>query len=107
PSMLRVINAISVYVDQGGQKRPGSHAIYLEPWHADIVDVVNLKRNLGNEHERARQLFYAIWIPDEFIRCLRREFDLAKEGKEAKLWYLMCPAESCDLSNYYDEDFVS
>lgn len=107
PSMLRVINAISVYVDQGGQKRPGSHAVYLEPWHADIVDVVNLKRNLGNEHERARQLFYAIWIPDEFIRCLRREFDLAKEGKEAKLWYLMCPAESCDLSNYYDEDFVS
>lgn len=107
-TMLRVLNTISEYVDQGGQKRPGSHAIYIEPWHADILDVVNLKRALGNEHERARQLFYAIWIPDEFIRCLREEYDIIKRKEQPKeLWYLMCPAESADLSNYYDEDFVT
>ena len=62
--MLRVFNDTARYIDQGGGKRNGSFAIYLEPWHADIEDFLELKKNHGNEHERARDLFYGLWIPD-------------------------------------------
>lgn len=66
--MLRVFNNTARYVDQGGGKRKGSIAIYLEPWHADIIEFLELKKNHGNEMERARDLFYAMWIPDLFMK---------------------------------------
>eukprot|EP00985_Skeletonema_marinoi_P025229 scaffold18321_cov81-Skeletonema_marinoi.AAC.1 len=66
--MLRVYDVTSHYVDQGGGKRPGAFAIYLEPWHADIFDVLNLKKNHGKEEQRARNLFYGLWVPDLFMK---------------------------------------
>ena len=65
--MLRVFNDTAHYVDQGGGKRNGSFAMYLEPWHSDIFEFIELKKNHGNEFERARELFYALWIPDLFM----------------------------------------
>lgn len=62
--MLRAYNATARYVDQGGNKRPGAFAIYLEPWHADIFAMIDLRKNHGKEEVRARDLFYALWIPD-------------------------------------------
>ena len=66
--MLRVFNDTARYVDQGGGKRKGSFAIYLEPWHADILDFLDLKKNHGKEEMRARDLFTALWIPDLFMK---------------------------------------
>jgi len=93
--MLRVFNDTARYIDQGGGKRNGSFAIYLEPWHADIEDFLELKKNHGNEHERARDLFYGLWIPDLFM----------KRVKENGVWSLMCPHESPGLSDCYGDEF--
>lgn len=84
----------------GGNKRPGSHAVYLEPWHADIFEVLSLKKNRGNELERARQLFYAVWANDEFMRTV--EYEATHGGK---MWYLMCPDKFKNLANLYDNTF--
>ncbi|KAK6060939.1 ribonucleoside-diphosphate reductase, alpha subunit [Cooperia oncophora] len=93
--MLRVYNNTARYVDQGGNKRPGAFAIYLEPWHADIFEFVALKKNTGPEEERARDLFYALWIPDLFMKRVERDED----------WSLMCPHESPGLHECWGEEF--
>ena len=93
--MLRVFNDTARYVDQGGGKRNGSFAIYLEPWHADIYDFLELKKNHGNELEKARDLFYALWIPDYFM----------EKVKQDKEWHLFCPHECPGLSNVHSEEF--
>ncbi len=81
--MLKVFNDTARYVDQGGGKRKGSLAIYIEPWHADVYDFLDLKKNHGKEEQRARDLFYALWIPDLFMKRV-------EEGGD---WTLMCPNE--------------
>lgn len=93
--MLRVFNDTARYVDQGGGKRKGSFAIYVEPWHADIMDFLDLKKNHGKEEQRARDLFYAMWTPDLFMQRV-------KENGE---WTLMCPNECPGLSDTYGADF--
>ena len=93
--MLRVFNDTARYIDQGGNKRNGSFAIYLEPWHADVFAFLELKKNHGNELERARDLFYALWIPDLFM----------KRVKADGLWSLMCPHECPGLSDCHSEAF--
>lgn len=93
--MLRVFNDTARYVDQGGGKRKGSFAIYLEPWHADIFDFLDLKKNHGKEELRARDLFYALWIPDLFM----------KRVKEDGEWSLFCPNEAKGLADCYGEVF--
>lgn len=93
--MLRVFNNTARYVDQGGGKRKGSIAIYLEPWHADIVDFLDLKKNHGNEMERARDLFYAMWIPDLFM----------KRVEENGTWSLFCPNEAKGLADIWGDEF--
>lgn len=93
--MLRVFNDTARYVDQGGGKRKGSFAIYLEPWHADIEDWLRLKINHGNEEERARDLFYGLWIPDLFMERVRDKGN----------WTLMCPDECPGLADCYGEEF--
>ncbi|GLH12832.1 Ribonucleoside-diphosphate reductase large subunit [Gryllus bimaculatus] len=102
--MLRVFNNTSRYVDQGGNKRPGAFAIYLEPWHADVFAFLDLKKNtvederllcLGKEEVRARDLFYALWVPDLFMRRV----------EEDGVWSLMCPKESPGLFDCWGEEF--
>jgi ribonucleoside-diphosphate reductase alpha chain len=93
--MLRVFNDTARYVDQGGGKRKGSFAIYLEPWHADVFDFLELKKNHGKEEMRARDLFYALWIPDLFMKRV--------ESNEE--WSLFCPHECPGLSDAYGEEF--
>jgi len=93
--MLRVFNDTARYVDQGGGKRKGSFAIYLEPWHADIFEFLNMKKNHGKEEERARDLFYALWTPDLFMKRVE------SNGQ----WSLFCPHECPGLSETYGEDF--
>jgi ribonucleotide reductase alpha subunit len=93
--MLRVFNDTSRYVDQGGQKRKGSIAIYLEPWHADIMDFLELRKNNGKEEMRARDLFYAMWIPDLFMKRVEENGD----------WTLFCPNEAPGLFDVYGEEF--
>jgi ribonucleoside-diphosphate reductase alpha chain len=93
--MLRVFNDTARYVDQGGGKRKGSFAIYIEPWHADIFDFLDLKKNHGKEEQRARDLFYALWIPDLFM----------KRVKENGSWTLMCPHECPGLSDTHSAEF--
>ena len=93
--MLRVFNNTARYVDQGGGKRNGSIAIYLEPWHADIDDFLLLKKNHGNEEDRCRDLFYALWIPDLFMERVKEEKD----------WTLMCPDECPGLYDTYGDKF--
>eukprot|EP01082_Thalassiosira_pseudonana_P010282 g9449.t1 g9449 contig36:603671-606980(+) len=93
--MLRVFDVTSHYVDQGGGKRPGAFAIYLEPWHADIFDVLNLKKNHGKEEQRARNLFYGLWVPDLFM----------KRVEEDGVWSLMCPHRCPGLSECHGEKF--
>jgi ribonucleoside-diphosphate reductase alpha chain len=93
--MLKVFNDTARYVDQGGGKRKGSFAMYLEPWHADIFDFLDLKKNHGKEEMRARDLFYAMWISDLFMQ--RVEQDAA--------WTLMCPHECPHLFDTYGEEF--
>merc|ERR1719311_689548 len=84
--MLRNFNETARYVDQGGGKRKGSFAMYLEPWHADVFDFLELKKNHGKEEQRARDLFYALWIPDLFMTRVKNNGD----------WTLFCPNEAYD-----------
>ena len=93
--MLRVFNNTARYVDQGGGKRNGSFAIYLEPWHADVDDFLKLKNNTGAEEERARDLFYALWIPDLFMKRVEADAD----------WTLFCPNEAPGLSDVWGDAF--
>lgn len=93
--MLRVYNNTARYVDQGGNKRPGAFAIYLEPWHADVFDFLDLRKNTGKEETRARDLFYALWIPDLFMRRVEANGE----------WSLMCPHECPDLHETWGEKF--
>lgn len=93
--MLCVFNNTARYVDQGGGKRPGAFAIYLEPWHSDIFAFLDLKKNTGSEELRARDLFYALWIPDLFMK--RVEMDA--------MWSLMCPNECPGLHDCWGEEF--
>jgi ribonucleoside-diphosphate reductase alpha chain len=93
--MLRNFDMTARYVDQGGGKRKGSFAIYLEPWHADIKDFLELKRNHGKEEMRARDLFYALWIPDLFMKRVEQNDE----------WSLFCPNEAPGLSDCYGEEF--
>ncbi len=93
--MLRVFNDTARYVDQGGGKRKGSFAIYLEPWHADIFDFLDLKKNHGKEELRARDLFYALWIPDLFMKRVE------ENGK----WSLFCPNEAPGLHDCWGDEF--
>ena len=94
--MLRVFNNTARYIDQGGGKRSGSFAIYLEPWHADIFDFLELRKNHGDEELKARDLFYALWISDLFMERVKE-----KNGK----WSLFCPHECPGLSDVYGENF--
>ena len=93
--MLKVYNETARYVDQGGGKRKGSIAVYLEPWHADIYDFLDIRKNHGKEEMRARDLFTALWIPDLFMKRVEAEGD----------WSLMCPNESPGLSDCHSEEF--
>jgi ribonucleoside-diphosphate reductase alpha subunit len=90
-----VFNDTARYVDQGGGKRKGSFAMYIEPWHADIFDFLDLKKNHGKEEQRARDLFYALWIPDLFMKRVETNGD----------WTLMCPNECPGLSDTHSEQF--
>jgi ribonucleoside-diphosphate reductase alpha chain len=93
--MLRNFNDTARYVDQGGGKRNGSFAIYLEPWHADIEDFLKLKLNTGSEEERCRDLFYGLWIPDLFMERVERN----------EPWTLFCPSEAPGLADVWGEEF--
>ena len=93
--MLKVFNDTARYVDQGGGKRKGSFAIYLEPWHADIEDFLNLKKNFGKEEMRARDLFYALWINDLFMERVEADAD----------WSLFCPNDAEKLADAYGKEF--
>lgn len=93
--MLRVYNNTARYVDQGGNKRPGAFAMYLEPWHFDVFDFLELKKNTGKEEQRARDLFYGLWIPDLFMKRVESNED----------WSLMCPNECPGLDDCWGEDF--
>lgn len=93
--MLRVFNDTARYVDQGGGKRKGSFAVYLEPWHADIFDFLELKKNHGKEELRARDLFYALWINDLFMERVEADAE----------WSLFCPHEAPNLAETYGEEF--
>ena len=95
--MLKVFNETARYVDQGGGKRKGSFAIYLEPWHADIFDFLSLRKNHGKEENRARDLFYALWIPDLFMQRVKDNGD----------WTLFCPNEAKGLFNVHGQEFVN
>jgi ribonucleoside-diphosphate reductase alpha chain len=93
--MLQVFNDTARYVDQGGGKRKGSFAIYVEPWHADIFDFLDLKKNHGKEEMRARDLFYAMWVPDLFMKRVEADAE----------WTLMCPNECPGLFTNHSEKF--
>lgn len=93
--MLKVFESTALYVDQGGGKRKGSFAVYLEPWHADIETFLELRRKTGNESERARKLFYALWVPDLFMKRVHAD----------QQWTLFCPRTAPGLANCYGEEF--
>ncbi|MFT6936357.1 MAG: ribonucleoside-diphosphate reductase alpha chain [Saprospiraceae bacterium] len=93
--MLRVYNDTARYVDQGGGKRKGAFAMYLEPWHADVMEFLDLKKNHGKEEQRARDLFYAMWIPDLFMERVKIGGD----------WSLFCPSECPNLHDTYGGEF--
>jgi len=93
--MLRVFDNTARYVDQGGGKRKGAFAVYLEPWHADVLSFLDLKKNHGKEETRARDLFYALWVPDLFM----------KRVEENGQWSLFCPNEAPDLYNTWGTEF--
>jgi ribonucleoside-diphosphate reductase alpha subunit len=93
--MLRVFNNTARYVNQGGGKRKGSFAIYLEPWHADVMEFLELRLNQGDEEMRCRDLFTAMWIPDLFMEKVQKDED----------WYLMCPHECPELPDVHGETF--
>jgi ribonucleoside-diphosphate reductase alpha subunit len=94
--MLRVYDATCRYVDQGGGKRPGAFAIYLEPWHADVYELLNLKKNHGKEEQRARDLFYGLWIPDLFMERVYQN----------QMWSLFCPHQCPGLHECHGQEFV-
>jgi ribonucleoside-diphosphate reductase subunit M1 len=93
--MLRVFNNTARYVDQGGNKRPGAFAIYLEPWHADVFEFLDLRKNTGKEEARSRDLFYALWVPDLFMKRVERDED----------WSLFCPTEAPGLADTWGDKF--
>jgi hypothetical protein len=99
--MLRNFNETARYVDQGGGKRKGSFAMYLEPWHADVFEFLELRKNHGKEEQRARDLFYGLWIPDLFMRRVKEDGE----------WTLFCPNEAYDqetgkgLIDVWGDDF--
>lgn len=93
--MLRVFNDTARYVDQGGGRRKGSFAMYLEPWHADVFDFLEMRKNHGKEEQRARDLFYALWVPDLFMKRVEENGD----------WTLMCPNECPGLPESHSADF--
>jgi ribonucleoside-diphosphate reductase alpha chain len=93
--MLKVFNDTARYVDQGGGKRKGAFAIYLEPWHADVFEFLDMRKNHGKEEMRARDLFYALWIPDLFMKRVESNGD----------WSLFCPNEAPGLPDCYGKDF--
>ncbi|KAK7977877.1 ribonucleotide reductase [Apiospora saccharicola] len=93
--MLRVFNNTARYVDQGGNKRPGAFAIYLEPWHSDVFEFLDLRKNHGKEEIRARDLFLALWIPDLFMKRVEKNEE----------WTLMCPNECPGLADVYGDEF--
>lgn len=95
--MLKVFNNTARYVDQGGNKRPGAFAMYLEPWHADVFAFLDLRKNFGKDEIRARDLFYALWIPDLFMQ---RVMDNGE-------WSLFCPNEAPGLCEVYGDEFVA
>lgn len=93
--MVRVFNNTARYVDQGGNKRPGAFALYLEPWHADIFDFIDIRKNHGKEEIRARDLFPALWVPDLFM----------KRVQENGEWTLFSPSEAPGLADVYGDEF--
>jgi len=93
--MLKVFNNTAKYIDQGGGRRNGSFAIYLEPWHADIEIFLEMRKNHGDEELKARDLFYALWIPDLFMKRVKANAD----------WTLMCPDECPGLADVYGDEF--
>uniref|UniRef100_A0A453QUT7 Ribonucleoside-diphosphate reductase n=1 Tax=Aegilops tauschii subsp. strangulata TaxID=200361 RepID=A0A453QUT7_AEGTS len=93
--MLRVFNDTARYVDQGGGKRKGAFAVYLEPWHADIFEFLDLRKNHGKEENRARDLFFALWVPDLFMQRVQNNED----------WSLFCPNEAPGLADCWGEKF--
>ncbi|CAN3505008.1 ribonucleoside-diphosphate reductase large chain 2 [Diutina catenulata] len=93
--MLRVFNSTARYVDQGGNKRPGAFAVYIEPWHADIFDILDMRKNHGNEEMRTRDLFYGLWVPDLFM----------KRVKSGGMWSLFSPDEAPGLSDVWGDEF--
>jgi len=93
--MLRVFNNTARYINQGGGKRKGSFAFYLEPWHADVMEFLDLRLNQGDEEARCRDLFTALWIPNLFMQKVERDED----------WHLMCPNECPGLPDVYGEEF--
>lgn len=93
--MLQVYNNTARYVDQGGGRRKGSFAVYLEPWHADVEKFLELKKNHGKEEHRARDLFYALWVPDLFMKRVKADAD----------WTLFCPNEAPGLADVHSEEF--
>lgn len=93
--MLRVFNNTARYVDQGGNKRPGAFAMYLEPWHCDVFDFLDLRKNIGKDENRARDLFYALWIPDLFMKRCEEDGD----------WTLFSPNEAPGLDDCWGEEF--
>ena len=93
--MLRVFNNTARYVNQGGGKRKGSFAVYLEPWHADVMEFLELRLNQGDEEARCRDLFTGMWIQDLFMQKVEEDGD----------WYLMCPNESPGLQDVYGDEF--
>ena len=93
--MLRVFNDTARYVDQGGGRRKGSFAMYIEPWHADIFDFLDMRKNHGKEEQRARDLFYALWIPDLFMKRVEEDGE----------WTLMCPNECPGLPDTHSKEF--
>lgn len=94
--MVRVFNNTARYVDQGGNKRPGAFALYLEPWHADIFDFIEIRKNHGKEEIRARDLFPALWIPDLFMKRVEQNKD----------WTLFSPNEAPGLADVYGDEYV-
>ena len=93
--LLRVYNNTARYVDQGGNKRPGAFAIYIEPWHADVFEFLDLRKNHGKEEVRARDLFYALWIPDLFMKRVEANGE----------WCLFCPNEAPGLADVWGDEF--
>jgi ribonucleotide reductase alpha subunit len=94
--MLKVYNDIARYINQGGGKRNGSFAIYLEPHHADVIPFLEARKNVGPEELRARDLFYALWVSDYFMECIEKNYD----------WYLMDPDQSYGLNEVYGDEYT-